>query len=87
MALSDVKVRTAKPEAKVYKLTDGEGVVLLVHPNHEICLYPLKQSSHLGVLKSLPVYTAYYHDYALCRSERLNRLQPRARDCWRGCYG
>ncbi len=27
MALSDVKVRTAKPEAKAYKLTDGEGMV------------------------------------------------------------
>ncbi|WP_145511566.1 tyrosine-type recombinase/integrase [Yersinia kristensenii] len=33
MALSDVKVRTAKPEAKAYKLTDGDGMVLLVHPN------------------------------------------------------
>ena len=26
-------VRSAKPEAKAYKLTDGEGMVLLVHPN------------------------------------------------------
>ena len=26
MALSDVKVRSAKPEAKAYKLTDGEGM-------------------------------------------------------------
>ncbi|TDQ20171.1 hypothetical protein EDF75_4631 [Raoultella sp. BIGb0149] len=34
MALSDVKVRSAKPEAKAYKLTDGEGMVLLVHPEH-----------------------------------------------------
>ncbi|SAE88123.1 phage integrase family site-specific recombinase [Enterobacter hormaechei] len=33
MALSDVKVRSAKPEEKAYKLTDGEGMVLLVHPN------------------------------------------------------
>ncbi|MGE5034952.1 tyrosine-type recombinase/integrase [Yersinia rohdei] len=33
MALSDVKVRTAKPEAKAYKLTDGDGMVLLVHSN------------------------------------------------------
>ena len=33
MALSDVKVRTAKPEEKAYKLTDGEGMVFLVHPN------------------------------------------------------
>jgi len=28
MALSDVKVRTAKPEAKAYKLNNGEGMVL-----------------------------------------------------------
>ena len=28
-----MKVRSAKPEAKAYKLTDGEGMVLLVHPN------------------------------------------------------
>lgn len=33
MALSDVKVRSAKPETKAYKLTDGDGLVLLVHPN------------------------------------------------------
>jgi len=33
MALSDVKVRSAKPEAKAYKLTDGEGMLLLDHPN------------------------------------------------------
>jgi hypothetical protein len=33
VALSDVKVRSAKPEAKAYKLTDGDGMVLLVHPN------------------------------------------------------
>jgi hypothetical protein len=32
MALSDVKVRSSKP-SKAYKLTDGEGMVLLVHPN------------------------------------------------------
>jgi len=29
MALSDVKVRTAKPEAKAYKLTEGDGMGLL----------------------------------------------------------
>jgi len=33
MVLSDMKVRLAKPAAKAYKLTDGEGMVLLVHPN------------------------------------------------------
>lgn len=33
MALSDVKVRSVKPEAKAYKLTSSEGMILLVHPN------------------------------------------------------
>lgn len=32
MALTDVKVRTAKPKEKPYKLTDGEGLFLLVTP-------------------------------------------------------
>ncbi len=33
MALTDVKVRTAKPADKEYKLTDGEGMHLYVHAN------------------------------------------------------
>ncbi|MBI6179195.1 tyrosine-type recombinase/integrase [Serratia proteamaculans] len=33
MALTDVKVRSAKPTDKSYKLTDGEGMHLMVHPN------------------------------------------------------
>lgn len=33
MALTDVKVRTIKPTDKPVKLTDGEGMHLLVHPN------------------------------------------------------
>ncbi|MEQ9996799.1 tyrosine-type recombinase/integrase [Pectobacterium versatile] len=33
MALTDIKVRSAKPEEKAYKLTDGSGMFLLVHPN------------------------------------------------------
>ncbi|PHI28980.1 tyrosine-type recombinase/integrase [Budvicia aquatica] len=33
MALTDIKVRSAKPEDKAYKLTDGDGMFLLVHPN------------------------------------------------------
>jgi len=33
MALSDLKARRAKPEDKAFKLTDGEGIVLLVHAN------------------------------------------------------
>ncbi|MGC5924775.1 integrase arm-type DNA-binding domain-containing protein [Enterobacter hormaechei] len=33
MALTDTKVRAAKPEAKEYTLVDGDGMFLLVHPN------------------------------------------------------
>lgn len=33
MALGDVKGRSAKPVANACKLTDGDGMVLLVHPN------------------------------------------------------
>ena len=33
MALTDVKVRTAKASEKAHKLTDGGGLILLVHPN------------------------------------------------------
>jgi integrase len=33
MPLSDVKIRNAKPRQKPYKLADGEGMFLLVHPN------------------------------------------------------
>ena len=33
MALTDIKVRTAKATDKQYKLTDGNGMHLLVHPN------------------------------------------------------
>lgn len=33
MALTDIKVRTTKPMDKQYKLTDGNGMHLLVHPN------------------------------------------------------
>ncbi|MBI3867413.1 MAG: tyrosine-type recombinase/integrase [Verrucomicrobia bacterium] len=32
MSLSDAKVRNAKPRAKPYKITDGEGMFLLVNP-------------------------------------------------------
>lgn len=33
MSLTDIKVRNAKPTDKQYKLADGEGMYLLVHPN------------------------------------------------------
>ncbi|EAO0543050.1 TPA: tyrosine-type recombinase/integrase [Salmonella enterica] len=33
MALTDIKVRTAKPSDKPFKLTDGQGMHLLINPN------------------------------------------------------
>lgn len=33
MPLTDTAIRNAKPKAKPYKLTDGEGLYLLVNPN------------------------------------------------------
>ena len=33
MALTDIKVRTTKPSDKPLKLTDGQGMHLLVNPN------------------------------------------------------
>src|ERR1700728_1786757 len=33
MALSDAKVRNAKPKSKPYKITDGDGMFLLVAPS------------------------------------------------------
>ncbi|CAM7606292.1 Arm DNA-binding domain-containing protein [Citrobacter sedlakii] len=33
MALTDVKVKTAKPKEKSYKLADGSGMYLLINAN------------------------------------------------------
>ena len=33
MALTDIKVRSAKPQDKEYTLVDGDGMFLLIHPN------------------------------------------------------
>jgi hypothetical protein len=33
MTLSDAKVRNAKPQARPYKITDGDGMFLLVTPS------------------------------------------------------
>jgi len=37
MALTDVKVRSVKPTDKAFKLTDGEGMHLMMHPNGSKC--------------------------------------------------
>lgn len=59
MALTDIKVRTAKPTDKQYKLTDGGGMHLLVHPmvlSTGVCSTVMRESKrcwHLGfILKS-----------------------------------
>ena len=31
--LNDVKIRNAKPQAKPYKMTDGDGMFLYIHTN------------------------------------------------------
>ncbi|VTM72934.1 Prophage CP4-57 integrase [Raoultella planticola] len=33
MALTDIKVRSAKPQEKEYTLVDGDGMFLRIHPN------------------------------------------------------
>lgn len=33
MVLTDIKVRTAKSQEKKYTLVDGDGMLLLIHPN------------------------------------------------------
>ena len=33
MALKDIVIRNSKPKEKVYKLADGGGMYLLIHPN------------------------------------------------------
>ncbi|GDP09822.1 integrase [Escherichia coli] len=33
MALTDTKLRSAKPQEKEYTLVDGDGMFLLIHPN------------------------------------------------------
>ena len=33
MALTDTRIRSAKPQAKTYKLSDGGGMYLLVKPD------------------------------------------------------
>ncbi len=53
MALTDVRVRTAKPATKPYKLTDGQGLYLLIMPSGSK-LWRVK-FRHLGKEKLLAV--------------------------------
>lgn len=47
MPLTDTKVKNAKPSEKAFKLTDGFGPYLLVHPNGQSTgswVIPLKRN-------------------------------------------
>ncbi len=48
MALTDIKVRTAKPTDKQYKLTDGSGMHLFVHPNGSKYWFNVHLPTHVG---------------------------------------
>ncbi|GAB82899.1 putative phage integrase, partial [Shimwellia blattae DSM 4481 = NBRC 105725] len=51
MALTDAKIRAAKPEAKPYKISDTGNMFLLVHPNGS--RYWRLRYRHLGKEKTL----------------------------------
>ncbi len=59
MALTDAKIRAAKPTDKAYKLTDGAGMFLLVHPNGS--RYWRLRYRILGKEKTLAL-GAYFHE-------------------------
>lgn len=51
MALTDIKVRAAKPTDKQYKLTDGGGMHLLVHQmvlSTGVCSTVMRESKNAG---------------------------------------
>lgn len=72
MALTDAKIRAAKPDAKSYKLTDGAGLHLLVHTNGS--KYWRLRYRHLGKEKTLAL--GLYPDASLSEA-RLKRDEAR----------
>ncbi len=72
MALTDAKIRAAKPDAKSYKLTDGAGLHLLVHTNGS--KYWRLRYRHLGKEKTLAL--GLYPDTSLSEA-RLKRDEAR----------
>lgn len=58
MALTDTKVRAAKPEDKAYTLTDSDGLFLYIHPNgskYWRFRFRFGGKQHLMALLGLPV--------------------------------
>lgn len=72
MALTDAKIRVAKPDAKPYKLTDSAGLHLLVHTNGS--KYWRLRYRHLGKEKTLAL--GLYPDVSLSEA-RLKRDEAR----------
>ncbi|QPN40065.1 integrase arm-type DNA-binding domain-containing protein [Providencia sp. 2.29] len=72
MALTDAKIRAAKPDVKSYKLTDGSGLHLLVHTNGS--KYWRLRYRHLGKEKTLAL--GLYPDVSLSEA-RLKRDEAR----------
>lgn len=72
MALTDAKIRVAKPDVKSYKLTDGAGLHLLVHTNGS--KYWRLRYRHLGKEKTLAL--GLYPDMSLSEA-RLKRNEAR----------
>lgn len=76
MPLTDVVLRSAKPEAKPYKLADAEGMYLLVNPSG--AKYWRLKYRYAGKEKKLAL--GVYPEVTLAEA-REKRYQ--ARSCWR----
>ncbi|KEZ75602.1 tyrosine-type recombinase/integrase [Salinisphaera hydrothermalis] len=70
MALTAVQVKQAKPKCKPYKLADGAGLYLLVHPNGG--KYWRLKYRYLGKEKTLAFGTAQNLSLAEARDLRAN---------------
>ncbi|MGY8334077.1 hypothetical protein L1Q87_25730, partial [Klebsiella pneumoniae] len=52
MALTDIKVRTTKPSDKPFKLTDGQGMHLLINPNDLLPENSAREGANKQVISS-----------------------------------
>ncbi len=78
MALTDIKVKTAKPKEKPYKLADGGGMYLLINTNGS--KYWRMKYRFAGKEKMLSI--GVYPDVTLADA-RENVAKPENPRCWR----
>jgi hypothetical protein len=71
MALTDAKIRAAKPDEKPYKLADSGNMFLLVHPNGS--RYWRLRYRHLGKEKTLAL--GQYPEVH-CLKRVINAMRP-----------